>query len=120
MAALPKNTNSSVTNVWQRRQNVRRKNERNKTGDSDEKKMDQSASNSTDPSAKKWNLKESTTVISGGQVGADQGGLMAAKQFGIKTKGYAPFDYMTSNGNDYSLKDKYNIIAIKRSSYPKK
>ena len=61
----------------------------------DEKK-EESARVSKSPVAHAgWNFKEWTRLISGGEVGADQGGLMAAKQFGIKTGGYAPFDYMT-------------------------
>lgn len=37
-------------------------------------------------------------VISGGQTGADQGGLLAAWERGISTGGWAPFDYRTCIG----------------------
>jgi len=37
-------------------------------------------------------------VISGGQTGADQGGLIAAREFGIETGGVAPLHYLTSTG----------------------
>jgi hypothetical protein len=37
-------------------------------------------------------------VISGGQTGADQGGLMAAHQLGVLTGGTAPAGFMTSRG----------------------
>lgn len=37
-------------------------------------------------------------VISGGQTGADQGGLMAAWRRAIPTGGWAPYDYRTSFG----------------------
>ena len=37
-------------------------------------------------------------VISGGQTGADQGGLMAAWDRGIQTGGWAPFGYRTTIG----------------------
>jgi hypothetical protein len=39
-----------------------------------------------------------TTVISGGQTGADIGGLMGAMAIGLKTGGYAPKGYRTENG----------------------
>lgn len=50
-------------------------------------------------------------IISGGQTGADQGGLEAAKIFGIATGGYAPQKFMTENGpapwlgTEYGLKE---------------
>ena len=37
-------------------------------------------------------------VISGGQTGADQSGLLAARKFGIKTGGTAPPRFMTEDG----------------------
>ena len=37
-------------------------------------------------------------VISGGQTGADQGGLMAAWERGIATGGAVPFEYRTNLG----------------------
>lgn len=37
-------------------------------------------------------------VISGGQTGADQGGLLAAWERGIPTGGWAPYDYRTTLG----------------------
>lgn len=49
-------------------------------------------------------------VISGGQTGADQGGLTAAKACGIRTSGYAPRGFMTTSGSDPSLKDRFNLV----------
>jgi len=43
-------------------------------------------------------------IISGGQTGADRGALEAAKECGFETGGYAPKNYLTENGFDYSLK----------------
>lgn len=40
------------------------------------------------------------TVISGGQTGADQGGLMAAFKAGVRTGGQAPAYYKTSTGSN--------------------
>ncbi len=37
-------------------------------------------------------------VISGGQTGADQAGLAAAKRFGIETKGWMPKGFRTKDG----------------------
>lgn len=37
-------------------------------------------------------------IISGGQTGADQAGLRAAKRFGLETGGWAPVGWLTENG----------------------
>lgn len=42
-------------------------------------------------------------VISGGQSGADQGGLMAAWERGIPTGGWAPRGYRTNSGQNHLL-----------------
>lgn len=42
-------------------------------------------------------------VVSGGQHGADLGGLLAAKDFGIKTGGFAPKGWRTCQGANPSL-----------------
>ncbi len=49
-------------------------------------------------------------VISGGQTGADQGGLFAARDHGIKTSGYAPRGFMTTAGPQPSLEHEFNLI----------
>lgn len=43
-------------------------------------------------------------IISGGQTGADRAALDAAVEIGITTGGYAPKNYLTENGSDYSLR----------------
>lgn len=50
---------------------------------------------------KRLSLKK---IISGGQTGADQGGLIAGKSLGLYTGGYVPKDYQTENGPNTSLK----------------
>lgn len=45
-----------------------------------------------------------TKIISGGQTGADRGGLEAGKELGIKTGGTAPPEFMTEKGPDITLK----------------
>jgi hypothetical protein len=44
-------------------------------------------------------------IISGGQTGADRGGLEAARKSGLQTGGTAPRGYRTEEGDDLSLKD---------------
>jgi hypothetical protein len=44
-------------------------------------------------------------IISGGQTGADRGGLEAGKKLGLQTGGTAPRGFRTENGPDPSLKD---------------
>ena len=48
-------------------------------------------------------------IISGGQTGADQGGLQAGKELGIETGGTAPLGYETEDGFDISLKFNYGL-----------
>jgi hypothetical protein len=44
-------------------------------------------------------------IISGGQTGADRGGLEAGKKLGLRTGGIAPRGYRTESGPDPSLKN---------------
>jgi hypothetical protein len=48
-------------------------------------------------------------IISGGQTGADKGGLIAAKKANIKTGGIAPKGFMTEAGKDPILKSEYGL-----------
>ena len=58
-------------------------------------------------------------IISGGQTGADQGGLAGAKVLGIKTGGTAPLHYRTDEGNNPSLlRDVYGLKESKYWAYP--
>jgi len=57
-------------------------------------------------------------VISGGQIGADQAGLFAARDCNIETGGFAPKGYLTENGNDISLKTKFGLEEPNFSGYP--
>jgi hypothetical protein len=49
-------------------------------------------------------------VISGGQTGADQGGLKAAKGLGIQTGGYAPKGWRTLDGPNPGLGSEYGLV----------
>lgn len=48
-------------------------------------------------------------IISGGQTGADQGGLVAAKQLGIEPGGWMPKGFLTENGPCPALAQLYNL-----------
>jgi hypothetical protein len=49
--------------------------------------------------------KSMLTVMSGGQTGVDRGALEGARDMGVKTKGYASYNFMTENGSDPTLKE---------------
>lgn len=51
-------------------------------------------------------------IISGGQTGADQAGLHAAYNNGVETGGFAPAHYLTKEGNDFNLRDKFHLVEI--------
>jgi len=55
-------------------------------------------------------------IISGGQTGADMGGLDAAKQFGFETGGMAPKGYLTEKGKTPMLAE-YGLIESEKSDY---
>jgi len=50
-------------------------------------------------------------IISGGQTGADMGGLKAALELGLETGGTAPKGYNTEEGRRLILKTKYGLVA---------
>lgn len=57
-------------------------------------------------------------IISGGQTGADQAGLRAAKALGIATGGMMPKGWRTEAGPRPEFKDLYGLEESKFSSYP--
>ena len=48
-------------------------------------------------------------IISGGQSGADLGGLLAAEVLGIKTGGEAPLGFRTERGRQMILQSRYGL-----------
>lgn len=56
-------------------------------------------------------------IISGGQTGADRGGLEAAMEVGIETGGVAPLGYRTELGNDLTLRDTYKLQEHSSANY---
>lgn len=59
-------------------------------------------------------------VISGGQTGADQGGLYAAHDLGIPTGGWAPRGYRTEIGSNYDLEKLFGLKATLDLDYRKR
>jgi hypothetical protein len=51
------------------------------------------------------NTSSVTKIISGGQTGADRGGLEAGRRLGVETGGTAPLNYRTEKGSDHTLRD---------------
>jgi hypothetical protein len=56
-------------------------------------------------------------IISGGQTGADIAGLMAAKEVGFNTSGFAPKGYKTELGSNLLLKTHYHLKETSSSGY---
>jgi len=57
-------------------------------------------------------------VISGGQTGADFGGLAAAYQFGLETGGWMPPGFMTEAGSKPHWAKKFGLKTIATSGHP--
>ena len=57
-------------------------------------------------------------VRSGGQSGADLGGLRAAKRFGIATGGMCPRNFWTENGSNPDLGRVYGLTCHTSDRYP--
>ena len=57
-------------------------------------------------------------IISGGQTGADQAGLFAAKKYKIKTGGFAPEGWKTLTGpNPELLQDTFGLAELRGGGY---
>lgn len=56
-------------------------------------------------------------IISGGQTGADQGGLIAAQALGLETGGWAPLGWRTEAGPNQDLGLKYGLIQWDTDNY---
>lgn len=57
-------------------------------------------------------------VISGGQTGADQGALYAAKSCGIKTGGWMPKGFITQNGPNARMAKFFGMKEHESPKYP--
>lgn len=56
-------------------------------------------------------------VISGGQTGADRGGLLAAKDLGLGMGGFAPRGWRTEEGPAPWLEDEFNMVESPSEDY---
>lgn len=57
-------------------------------------------------------------IISGGQTGADQGGLYVAHELGLTTGGWMPKFYLTDDGLRPDLAEAFGLEEHKLASYP--
>jgi len=57
-------------------------------------------------------------IISGGQTGADQGGLEAGRELGLETSGWAPKGWMTENGPQKELLESFGLRECEKYGYP--
>ena len=64
------------------------------------------------------NLPPVLKIISGGQTGADMGGLMAARELGIETGGTAPQEWWTEEGPREQLLRSYGLVECGELGYP--
>lgn len=56
-------------------------------------------------------------IISGGQTGADIGGLAGAKKAGIATGGTAPRGYLTETGPQHALLEGFGLVMHASANY---
>jgi hypothetical protein len=56
-------------------------------------------------------------IISGGQTGADQGGLLAARELRISSGGTAPKDWWTETGSDEQLLRSFGLVECSEPGY---
>jgi len=57
-------------------------------------------------------------IISGGQTGADLGGLEAGKELGLETGGWAPKGWLTEKGPQRKLLESYGLKEYTEFGYP--
>lgn len=57
-------------------------------------------------------------IISGGQTGADIGGLVAAEALGLPTGGFAPRGWKTEKGPQPILGSRFGLVESEASGYP--
>ena len=57
-------------------------------------------------------------IISGGQTGADMGGLLAARELGIETGGIAPKGWLTEDGSQEMLLWSFGLTECEEEGFP--
>jgi hypothetical protein len=81
-------------------------------------KLDFARETKSVPSIVDWYNIKLEKVISGGQTGADQAGLIAAKRLGLETGGWIPNGFKTQEGSRPEFSSLYNLKEHKSSYYP--
>lgn len=61
-----------------------------------------------------------TTIISGGQSGADLAGLIVGNELGLKTGGWIPRGFRTEEGNHPMLGELFGLQETASSGYPER
>jgi hypothetical protein len=56
-------------------------------------------------------------ILSGAQTGADIGGLIAAKEAGLATGGWVPQGFLTEDGDDPTLGERFGVVETPSRSY---
>lgn len=56
-------------------------------------------------------------IWSGGQTGADYGGLLAGEELGLETGGWAPRDFRTERGPNLELKERFGLKETRPIGY---
>ena len=59
-----------------------------------------------------------TKIISGGQTGADMGGLLAARDLGLESGGVAPKGWLTEDGPQEALLSGFGLTECEEDGYP--
>jgi hypothetical protein len=57
-------------------------------------------------------------IITGGQTGADIGGLIAARELGIESGGTAPKGWLTENGTEEALLRSFGLEECEEAGFP--
>src|SRR5262245_4712949 len=57
-------------------------------------------------------------IISGGQTGADMGALVAARELGLESGGFAPKGWFTENGPQEAFLRSFGLIECDEDGYP--
>jgi len=58
-----------------------------------------------------------TKIVSGGQTGADMGALIAARDLGLATGGFAPRGWLTEDGPQEALLRQFGLIECEEDGY---
>jgi len=81
-------------------------------------KLDYARETKSIPSTIDWYKIQVEKIISGGQTGADEAGLIAAKSLGLQTGGWMPASFRTQEGRKHEFKSLYGMQEHSSYYYP--